>query len=323
MNLPQLSAEKVNAKKVLVRLDLDVDNDFSRIEMAGETLRFLVENKAKIIIIGHKGRPEGKSVPALSLARLIQPLSKVVGQEVSFEKEGAVSLKENLRFQPGEEANDENFARELAALGDFYVNEAFAVSHRSHASIVGLPKLLPHAAGFRFAKEVKALSQVLENPRRPIIAVISGVKKDKMEYIAGLAEVVDKVLVGGRLPEYYGDENPHPEKLLIGQLMPDKEDLTLNTIARFKTEIDKAGTIILAGVPGKYEDPGHRQATQEIFTAIAQSQAFKLLGGGDAEAAATMFGLNDKFDWISVGGGAMLEFLAKGSLPGIKALLQA
>ena len=107
----------------------------------------------------------------------------------------------------------------------------------------------------------------------------------------------------------------------MGQLIPDKEDITIHTIERFKEEIAKAGTIVVAGVQGKYEDEGHRQGTLEVFNAIVVSSAFKVAGGGDAEAAITEFGLNDKFDWISVGGGAMLEYLVQGTLPGIDALL--
>jgi phosphoglycerate kinase len=108
--------------------------------------------------------------------------------------------------------------------------------------------------------------------------------------------------------------------MIMAKLVPDTEDITLHSVDKFKEEIAKAGTIILAGVPGKYEDEGHRQGTKVVFNAIAESSAFKVAGGGDAEAAITLLGLNDKFDWISVGGGSFLEFLAKGNLPGIVAL---
>ncbi|KKR38985.1 MAG: Phosphoglycerate kinase, partial [Candidatus Woesebacteria bacterium GW2011_GWA1_40_45] len=128
--------------------------------------------------------------------------------------------------------------------------------------------------------------------------------------------------------EYMGDERlvsvrvrGENEKLVIGNLTQDKEDITLNTIGAFKEEIKKARTILLAGVLGKYEDEGHRQGTKEIFEAVANSSAFKVAGGGDTEAAITVLKLNDKFDWMSVGGGAMLEFLCNKTLPGIEALL--
>ncbi|OGM19925.1 hypothetical protein A2714_04285 [Candidatus Woesebacteria bacterium RIFCSPHIGHO2_01_FULL_38_9] len=337
MNLPKLSDVDVSGKRVIVRMDLDVDEDYSRLEFAEETLDFLVKNMAKTIIIGHKGRPEGEKLPELSLAPLADVLGGVVGEKVNFFHDitgyevqkrvqmlpgGEILLLENLRFDTGEEKNDENFSKDLADLGEVYVNEAFAVSHRPHASIVGIPKFLPHYAGFRFVKEVETLSKVLETPQRPVVLVIGGIKEDKVEYIKNFTGLADKILVGGRLPIYFGDENPDPNKIIMAHLTPDKEDITIHTIEKFKEEISKAGTIVVAGVQGKYEDEGHKQGTLEVFKGIAATSAFKIAGGGDAEAAITEFGLNDKFDWISVGGGAMLEFLTKRSLPGIEALLQ-
>lgn len=335
VNLPKIIDLEVSGKRVIVRMDLDVDEDYTRLEFAEETLDFLVSKKARVIIIGHKGRPEGERMPELSLERLAPVLSGVVGEKVDFihdnvgyevEKrvkmlsEGNLLLLENLRFDKGEETNDEEFTRRLASLGEIYVNEAFAVSHREHASIVGLPKLLPHAAGMRFEKEVENLSKVLNDPKKPVILVVGGIKKDKVEYIQNFTGLADKILVGGRLPLFYENGSPDPEKIILADLIQDKEDITLHTIERFKDEIAKAGTIVVAGVPGKYEDEGHRQGTEEIFDAIARSSAFKLAGGGDAEAAITFFGFNDKFDWISVGGGASLEFLTKRTLPGIESL---
>ncbi|KKQ52994.1 MAG: Phosphoglycerate kinase [Candidatus Woesebacteria bacterium GW2011_GWA1_39_21b] len=338
MNLPKLTDLDVSGKRVIVRMDLDVEDDYTRLEFAEETLDYLVSKMARLIIIGHKGRPEGERLPELSLAPIASVLGGVVGEKVNFfhdivgyevEKraktlgEGEILLLENLRFEAGEESNDEAFSKDLASLGEVYVNEAFAVSHREHASIVRLPKYLPHAAGFRFEKEVENLNKILENPKRPVVLIIGGIKEDKVEYIKSFTKIADKILVGGRLPILFGDENPDPSKVIMAQLIPDKEDITLNTIEKFKEEIAKSGTIVVAGVQGKYEDEGHKQGSLEVFNAIADSSAFKIAGGGDAEAAITEFGLNGRFDWISVGGGAMLEFLAKGTLPGIKALIDS
>jgi len=338
IDLPKLEDFDVNGRKVLVRMDLDVEDDYTRLEFAEETLDYLVKKMARLIIIGHKGRPEGEKLPELSLESLAEVLGGVVGEKVNFfhdivgyevEKraktlgEGEILLLENLRFEAGEESNDEAFSKDLASLGEVYVNEAFAVSHREHASIVRLPKYLPHAAGFRFEKEVENLNKILENPKRPVVLVIGGIKEDKVEYIKSFTKIADKILVGGRLPILFGEENPDPEKIILGQLIPDTEDITLHTIEAFKEEIARAGTIVVAGVQGKYEDEGHRQGSLEVFNAVAASSAFKVAGGGDAEAAITEFGLNERFDWISVGGGAMLEFLAKGTLPGIKALIDS
>ena len=335
INLPKIADAVVEGKKVLLRLDLDVDEDYTRIEVAKETFDILRSNNCRIIAIGHYGRPEGKADEKYSLERLAPVIEKISGMQTEFCEEtvgdkakkavenlklGCILLLENLRFNSGEEKNDPEFVRELASLGDFYVNESFAVSHRSHASFVGLPNILPHAAGVRLAKEVEVLSGILDNPERPVVAVISGVKEDKMERILDILDKVDKVLVGGRLPLYYGENNPNPDKIILGQLNADTMDITLHTVDKFKEEIAKAKTIILAGVPGKYEDEGHRQGTKEVFTAVADSSAFKLVGGGDAVAVVNLFSLQDKFDWVSVGGGSFLEFLAKGSLPGIEAL---
>lgn len=334
MNLPKISDLKVSGKKVIVRLDLDLaKGDDSRLQVAKETLLFLLKNGAKIIAIGHKGRPQGVADASLSLKSVTEKLKSLIGKEVVFQSnledivEGEVVLLENLRFYKGEEENDIEFTKKLASLGELYINEAFAVTHRKHASIVGLPSILPHAAGFRLVKEIEMLSKALEKPKKPVIALISGVKKDKIEMIKALSTKFDKILVGGRLPEYWGDDalesvrlKSKDEKLVIGNLIQDKEDITLNTIQRFKDEIGKAGTIILAGVLGKYEDEGHMQGTKEVFETIAKSSAYKIAGGGDTEAVISILNLKDKFDWISVGGGAMLEFLASGTLLGIDAL---
>lgn len=305
----------------MVRADLDVpEKENFRLEALTPTLKLLSEKGARIILMGHQGRPEGKVVEELELAPVEARLRKIVGS-LEF------SVLENLRFDPGEEGNDGGFAKTLSQKGDLYVNEAFAVSHRAHASIVGLPKLLPHAAGLRFVSEVKNLSKVLENPKKPVVAIVSGIKKDKVEISRLLAKKVDKVLVGGRLPEYFGDNTnsirmQDSGNLIIANLIMDKEDITLNSIDRFKSEIEKAGTIVLAGVLGKYEDEGHFQGTKEIFQAVASANAFKVAGGGDTQTVLSLLGLMDKFDWVSVGGGAMLEYLAKGTLPGIEALLE-
>lgn len=326
INLPKLSDLDIAAKKVLLRADLDVDFDTKtncediRLKSIIPTLEYLVEKNAEVIIIGHRGRPGGKIDENLSLEPISKIIEKLLKEKIGEEKMKRVKMEmlENLRFNPGEEANDGEFTKHLAGKGDVYVNEAFANSHRKHASIVGLPKILPHAAGLRFAKEVENLSKVLNNPKRPVLFIIGGVKKDKLDHLPLLEKIADKVLVGGRLPAYAEISN----KFLVANLLPDKEDLTINSMEKFEEEIAKAGTIVLAGPMGKYEDEGHRQGTERVFKAIANSKAFTVAGGGDTEKAIITLSLSKEFDWISVGGGAMLEFLAKGTLPGIQALLE-
>jgi len=313
MDLPQLKDLDTVGKRIIVRADLDFEPDEENLRFKAliPTLDYLKEKNAKIILIGHKGRPQGKVVADLSL----MPFKKM------FAKWGAEVL-ENLRFNPGEEANDERFAQELAAKGEAYINEAFAASHREHASIVSLPKILPHAAGLRFAAEVTNLNRVLENSREPVVAVISGLKEDKLSYIEGFRKFSDKILIGGRLPEYIHDSSPlrADEKVIVADLTADKEDITMHSIERFENEIIQAGTIILFGPLGKFEDQGHRQGTERIFKAVAITNAFKVAGGGDTLVAIKLLGLENKFNWLSVGGGASLEFLTKGTLPGIEAI---
>lgn len=317
MDLPKVSDLDLSGKKVLLRLDLDCEPNPEdlRIKASHETLDYLKSKNTQIVIIAHKGRPEGKIDESLSL-RPFQPI---------FDKWGA-KVEENLRFDPREENNDPEFAKKLASLGDIYVNEAFASSHRDHASIVGLPKLLPHAAGFRFIKEIENLSKVTENPKRPLIFIISGIKKDKLDYVKSFENLADKILIGGRLPEFLGDKalesaRLQKGKVIIGNLVMDKEDITLNTVEVFASEIKKAGTIVVSGPLGKFEEEGHRQGTEGVFKAVIASSAFKVAGGGDTEKALETFKMLDKFHWVSVGGGAMLEFLSKKTLPGIEALV--
>lgn len=324
MELPSLEALDVDGKRALVRVDLDYSENAQgnkRQEALFKTVEYLKEKVSRLVLLGHRGRPGGKEVESLSL----KPASKSF-EEFLKKKWGSEAVKklnmfimENLRFNPGEEANDERFAEHLAEEGDVYINEAFASSHREHASIVTLPKLLPHAAGFHFKEEVENLTQVLENPKRPLTVVIGGAKKDKLKYIDDFKKFSDKVLIAGKLPDYLGEKED--EKVTVAKLLPDKEDITIHSIEKFEKAISESKTIVVSGPMGKFEGKGHRQGTERVMKAIAKASAFKVAGGGDTERAISALGLQDKFDWISVGGGAMLEFLAKRTLPGIEALI--
>ena len=324
MNLPFLSATEFLGKRVLVRADLDLgeglnfpENELLRLQALVPTLNFLADRRCSVTIIGHRGRPDGREVPELSLKPVETKLHELL-PGVEFR------VLENLRFDPREEANDEILAKMLAGTAEMYVNDAFANSHREHCSISALPKLMKAQGktvvlGLRFEKEIGNLSKVLVSPRKPVIFVISGLKKDKLDYIQKLANLADKVLVGGRLPEYLEDSSDGG-RVVVARLNPDKEDITIRSIENFETEITQAGTIVLAGVLGKYEEEGHRLGTERIFAAVANSKAYKVVGGGDSVVAVYMLGLSDRFDWVSVGGGAMLEYLVAGTLPGIEVL---
>lgn len=335
MNISGIEDYDLTGKRVLLRVDLDVPfvksgdgylvSDESRVNAWLPTVKMLLNKKvSEVILMGHIGRPqrgEGVSTMAFTTVASAYFWPKALEEENAAKPFGGhnLLLLENLRFYKGEEENDANFSKKIASLGDFYVNEAFAASHREHSSIVGVPKILPHAAGPHFLKEVENLSRVFQNPRRPVVVVIGGAKSDKLEYIDGFKKIADVVHIVGALPMNL--KETVDAKVKISNLLPDKEDITINSIETIEKDVSGAGTIVLAGPIGRYEEEGHRQGTWRVFTAIAQSKAFRVAGGGDTSKAISMFGLNSSFDWISVGGGASLEFLTKGTLPGIEALL--
>jgi phosphoglycerate kinase len=216
----------------------------------------------------------------------------------------------NLRDDPREEANDPSLAAELADGFNVYINEAFATSHRKHCSIDALPRFMKSQGkevviGPRFEKELEALDNIFIDGYK--VLVIGGTKvKDKNRYANQLATKFSAVLKGGLL-----EGSP---------LREDGLDIAVESVNRYANEIKKAKLIVAAGVMGKYEDSNSEYGTKEVLNAIAESKAYKIAGGGDIEAAISKYGLDSCFDWISVGGGAMLEYLATGTLPGILAL---
>jgi len=363
MKLPLLENFDFKGKRVLVRCDLDVPiekgkvTDGTRLEESLPTVKYLLEHDATVILVGHLGRPlrqvytersrgaqgklQGKVVEELRLAPVAQKFKDLLnlqftiynlqlGNVLIYKISENIVLLENLRFDPREEGNDLGFAKELASLGDFYVNEAFAASHRIHTSIVGVPKLLPHCAGFHFASEVENLSKVLESPKGPVAVVIGGAKPEtKVKYIENFAKIADSVLVGGLLAksEELKAKNQNlklrtlGKTIIIADLLEDGLDIDDESVKEFCDIIRNAGTVVWNGPMGKYEEEKSAGGTRKIAEAIAGFEGFSVVGGGDTIAALKKFGLLDKIDYISTGGGAMLEFLAKGTLPGIKALL--
>ena len=214
-----IDAGKVEGKRVLVRVDLNVPmkagkvTDATRIERAAPTLSELASKGARVIVLSHFGRPDGKRVPELSLKPLVEPLSKALGKPVAFAddcigpaaeaavgalKPGEVLLLENLRFHKEEEKNDPAFVGKLAALGDLYVNDAFSAAHRAHASTEGVAHRLPAMAGRLMQAELEALDKALGKPRRPVCAVVGGAKvSTKLDLLGNLVGKVDKLIIGG------------------------------------------------------------------------------------------------------------------------------
>src|SRR5579875_1041393 len=208
-------------KRVLLRADLNVPlqdgavTDATRIERLVPTIEALAKQGARIVVLSHFGRPRGRPDPAFSLQALVQPLSRAIGRPVAFAEDcigeparrvvaalrpGEVALLENLRFHPGEEANDPGFARALAELGDVYVDDAFSAAHRAHASIATLPRLLPAAAGLSMQAELEALAAALERPARPVLALVGGAKvSTKLDLLRFLIGKVEVLAIGGAM----------------------------------------------------------------------------------------------------------------------------
>jgi phosphoglycerate kinase len=290
MNLPQIDQIDLKNKNVLVRVGLEDANPGSpRYQAVKDIIEYLQQHEAgRIKVIGHSG-------------------------DITMALDLGVDVNWDLRADPREETNDVNWAKELALGFDTYINESFETSHRVHASIVALPQLMksegkPVAMGLRFAKEVEVLSNVFNAAGDVRVLVIGGTKvKDKNKYADQLTNKFTHILRGGLL-----EGSPR---------RPDGLDITPESVEKYKQLISTANLIVAAGVMGKYEDANAELGTKEVLTAITQSKAYKIAGGGDIETAISKYGLSDKFDWISVGGGAMLEFLVTGTLPGLKALL--
>lgn len=316
-----VTAEFIKGKKVLLRLDIDVPiengqvkEDF-RLRAGLSTLKLCLEYALEVIVIGHIGRPNGVEVKELSVKPVSDWLEKSLGQKVN--------LLENLRFDSGEESGDEDFARELAQMGDVYVNEAFA-SYNPAVSTTILPTLLPHAAGLRFTQEVEKLTKVRENPQKPFIVIMGGAKvADKLPVINMMAGKTGAVLVGGKLIQEIREQNLQlPKNVMVGMLNGDGFDITPETVSIWSSLISKAAMIIWNGPVGKFED-AKNDATKKIAEAIINARAETVIGGGDSIAALSQYGLLQKAEektFVSVGGGAMLKFLAEGTLPAIEVL---
>ncbi len=250
-----------------------------------------------------------------------------LGQFPAFVINGQLAVLENLRFFPGEEENSADFAGKLADLADLYVNEAFAVCERAHASVVGVARLRPHFAGLRLIAETEKLSEVLENPGRPLLVILGGAKMEtKLPLIKKMADLADNVVVGGKLVGEIKEE-PSLAKVSEGlkvrflKLTRDGKDTTLEAIDKIQKEIAGAGMIVWNGPLGAVEDYTYQVGTRRLSELVAASAAVKVVGGGDTIGFLNKLGLIDKFDWVSTGGGSMLNFLSGEELPGIKALL--
>lgn len=364
-------AGDLRGSRVLLRLDADapvdggVLRDTYRIDSAERTLRFLKAQGAKTLIVGHIGRDQKETLlPVFTYLKQKLPIEFVptvsaAREEMRVCKEGEFLLLENLRSFYGETENDPKFAQELASLADVYVSEAFAASHRAHASIVGVPKFLPSYAGFLFAEEVEKLSEAF-SPPHPALVILGGAKfETKIPLIKKFLEIADTVYVSGALANDIYKARGYeigasrvsgfvlPPSLLKNPRMrvpldavvktkSGNEEKTADALARddkivdigsggiteLRSLIGKAAFVLWSGPLGEYEF-GYDTGTVAAARTIAESKAKSIIGGGDSLAVVSRIGLLEKFSFVSTGGGAMLEFLANGTLPGIEALQKA
>jgi len=337
----------LDQKRILVRCDFNVPlkdsgeilDDF-RIKKTLPTINYLLKKEAKIILMSHLGKPGGKIVENLRLTNIQQRLMEYLDLSITKAKDcvgpdieertfkmqsGEILLLENLRFHKEEKEGDLNFAQKLSKLGDIYINDAFGACHRSHASIVGVPKYLPAGAGFLLKDEIDNLRRLIEQPKNPMVSIIGGKKVEtKVKLIDRISEISDFVLIGGLIKKEIDEkkiELKFPKKI-IPPVPGEVEGLDIGpkTIELFKKKIKLAKTIFWNGPVGQIEDEEFIQGTKALAETIAESSAFSAAGGGETIEFINRLGLTDKFNHLSTGGGAMLAFLSGEELPGLEAL---
>lgn len=369
---PVTQADELKGKYVILRSSLNlpvidgvVTNEYRLIKSL-PTMRYLHEAGAKIILIGHIGRqPDETLQPVFTALEKYLPVQwgGVIGGATCMERralmaDGDILLLENTRRDERETANDAAYAKEIAALGDLFVNDAFAVAHREQASVTGIARLLPSYAGLTLLQEVKQLSEVMK-PISPSLFIIGGAKFDtKMPLVEKYLQLYNHIFIGGALvndvlkakgyevgTSLLSDASlegaaflDDPKLLLpvdlvvdggalgkrtcdLDQVQPDEAilDAGPKTVAMLREYINQAATILWNGPFGNYEG-GYVAATEAVAKLIAESKARSVVGGGDTVAAIEKLGINDQFNHVSIGGGAMLEYLEKGTLPAIEAL---
>ena len=382
----------VAGKKVFVRADFNVPLDENctitndnRIKATIPTLKYILDNGGAVIAASHLGRPKGKSVPEMSLKPVAARLSELLGVEVQFAddciggeaaakkaalKPGQVLLLENLRYYDEEENNDASFAAKLGAGADVFINDAFAVSHRAHASVEAITHVVSLcAAGFLMKKEIQSFESAMTNPKRPLIAVVGGAKvSGKLEVLENLLSKVDGVIIGGGMmftflkaqgkevgkslveedlidtakdiltkaaekkvqfllpvdcvvaSEFKGGV---PTQTVAIDSMPADQlglDIGPASVAAFSKVIETAGTIVWNGPMGVFEIEEFSNGTFAIADAIARSDAWSVVGGGDSVSALKLSGNQDKVSFVSTAGGAFMEMMEGKILPAIAAL---
>jgi phosphoglycerate kinase len=353
-----------------------------RIRVSVPTIKLLIKNGAAVILCSHLGRPDGKKDPKFSLKVVLPDLGKALSQKITFVPDcvgaardkavsaahpGDVLMLENVRFYAGEEQNDPKFAEKLAAGCDVFVNDAFSASHRPHASVVGVAKILPACAGLSVQDEVKHLSVLLSGTKKPYVAIQGGAKiSDKIDVLKSLIPRVDVLLIGGamantflaaegyevgkslyeedyissaedivRMCEEHGVELMLPDDVVVAKSISDaaaakvksideieKSDMIVDigpkTVAKYAEPIKFAATVFWNGPVGVAEYQKFAGGTIGIAKIVAASKSHSIVGGGDT--ASLIAGLNLKFEFVSLAGGATLEYVSGRKLPGLEVL---
>jgi phosphoglycerate kinase len=369
----------VEGKRVLVRVDFNVPldqrqeiTDDARIRAALPTLEELREQgAARLVLLAHLGRPKDRE-PEFSLRPAAERLSELLGTEVALAPnldevpDVPVVMIENVRYEPGETKNDPALAQRYAALADVYVNDAFGAAHRAHASTEAVAHLLPAAAGRLLEREVRTLQGILEDPQRPLVAVVGGAKvTDKIGVLDAFLERADSVLIGGamcfpffaaqghdvgdskceaegvepaqRALDGGGEKLRLPTDLVAGrEFSADTEvreldgvdvpagwmglDIGEGSAEAYAKVVREAGTVFWNGPMGAFELEPFAAGTRRVAEAMAECPGMTVVGGGDSAAALAQFGLADRVDHLSTGGGASLELIEGKPLPGVEAL---
>lgn len=337
--LSRLKKETLKNKVCLLRLDFNTAGNW-RLLASLPTLKFLSANCRAVVILSHKGRPNGFD-KTLTLRPMTRQISKLLKKTVSFvphfrlketkkriqsSPRGSIFFLENLRFTKEEERNSSILAKRLASLGDFYVNDAFAVSHRANASISAISRFLPGFAGFELESEIKNLSRAIKKPRKPLVVILGGLKiEDKLRVVKNLHRAASAFLIGGALNTALINKLAGVEKLVLSEDFKYEKgairDIGSKSIKRFQKEIKKANTIIWNGPVGNINKSKFTAGTKAIAQAVTTNlKSFKIAGGGETVTYLKKLKLDKKFDFVSTGGGAMLDFLAGKKLPGLEAL---